>query len=119
MPPGAQTPEQPFSPHTVAQRPMAFQVPLSVHVETMFPSHFISPGLQMPVQAPLVQRYGQVASDCNMPVPLQTMRSCALHSFAPDMHGPAGPPSPPSTKPPSGFSLDEVPPRVVSKSPRA
>jgi hypothetical protein len=54
--PGAHTPVQPFSPQTVAQRALAFHAPLSVHVETMFPSHFIALGVQMPVQAPLVQR---------------------------------------------------------------
>jgi hypothetical protein len=54
--PGAHTPVQPFSPQTDEQRSLAFHVPFSEHVETMFPSHFISPGVQMPVQAPLVQR---------------------------------------------------------------
>src|SRR5258708_29998388 len=120
MAPGAHTPEQPFSPHTVEQRAMAFQVPLLEHVETMFPSHFISLGAQMPVQAPLVQRYGQVASDCMTPVALQTMRSCPLHSLAPELHGPFTPESVPDAAsaptPPSGFSRTGAS-DPVSKSP--
>jgi hypothetical protein len=56
MLPGAQSPTQPFSSQTAEHKALAFHDPLSLHVETMLPSHFIAPGLQMPVQAPLVQR---------------------------------------------------------------
>jgi hypothetical protein len=54
--PGVQTPEHPLSVHNVVQMDVAFQLPAALQVDNMFVSHFICPGLQMPVHAPLVQR---------------------------------------------------------------
>jgi hypothetical protein len=84
--PGAQLPVHPFSEQTVVQGTDGPHSPLSLQVELMLSSHFLSPGLQMPTQAPLMHRNGQVASTSQVPLPLQTRTASPLQSFAPTLH---------------------------------
>jgi hypothetical protein len=77
----------PFSLHTVVQSTGVSQAPRSLQVDTWPDSHFIVPGVQVPVHAPLVHRYGHVASDCQVPPALHTRSMSPMQSLLPGAHG--------------------------------
>src|SRR5215471_8447509 len=92
MAPGAHTPEHPVSEQTVVQGTPGSQSPVALQVDVIPSTHFLLPGEQMPVHAPLVQRNGQTDSCCHVPAALQTRSSSPRQSSAPGMQ--AVPPSP-------------------------
>jgi hypothetical protein len=75
MAPDGQEPMHPcFSVQTLVQSVSVSHVPCGLQVDIIDDSHLYVFGVQFPVQAPLVQRYGHVASTCQVPSPLQVRR---------------------------------------------
>ena len=112
--PGAQSPEHPFSEHTVVQGTDGSHSPLSLQTELMLLAHFLSPGLQSPTHEPAEQMYGHVASTCQVPCALQTRSDLPEQSLDPGEHAPPWPASPsidtswPPPVPPSAPVVDGV-----------